>query len=307
MEAVQNEEKSLKVALLGNPNSGKTTLFNTLTGLHQKTGNFPGVTVEKKTGKSRIVNIETGKGILVKYFDLPGTYSLNPKSIDEALACDVIKNTNHPDYPDIAVIVVDPSSIKRGLFLATQVIEEKLPCILVLNQMNNSLEETYDCKRLSERLKIPVIHINASRKEGIGTFRQALLKPIINNTEKQDIAASERYHQIDLMLEGIIKKQEQTKQERITQQLDKIFTHKVWGFLIFISILFFIFQSIFSLAAYPMDAIEGFFIALSQLGRTYLPEGMLTNLFVEGILSGLSGVFIFIPQIALLFGFIAIL
>jgi ferrous iron transport protein B len=305
----------LKIALVGNPNSGKSTLFNELTGLNQNTGNFPGVTVDKKIGSTRIMSV-SGQTFQASVIDLPGTYSLQPKSIDEQVACEVLKNKNNPDYPDIVVVVVDATNLKRHLFLVTQLIELELPVVMALNMIDQakSLNTKSKIDSLSERLGIPVVPVSARKHLGINELKSVLAgKPI--PSEKKFVSphtnpaaeSIERYNSISVLVNDIVQQDERSEKPTLTHRLDKILTHRIWGFVIFLIILFFIFESIFYIAAFPMKWIEELFIHFSDWGRLYLPRGELTELIINGVLAGLSGVVVFVPQIALLFGFIAIL
>jgi len=363
-----SEHSSLKIALVGNPNSGKSTLFNALTGLHQKTGNFPGVTVDKKSGIVKLSPTVTGE-----FVDLPGTYSLYPKSLDESVTFEVLCNPNNVDHPDITVIVADASNLKRNLFLVSQILDLKIPVILALNMIDLVEKEgdVIDCVRLSERLGVKVIAVSARRKEGIEEIKEALLQPLpvpqyefidlrkiagdvidkirsmihlnsdfaafqsISNVQeihyfdnkpekkakfeaiikssKLDInklqthESVERYKVINRIAEECVTHKTAIKTESFTHKLDGLLTHRIYGYAIFLVILFFIFQTIFFLAKFPMEWIESLFVFVSQWTTSILPAGEVTNLVVNGILAGLSGVVVFIPQIALLFAFIAIL
>jgi len=341
-------EKLKTIALIGNPNSGKTSLFNQLTGLNQKVGNFPGVTVDKKSGISSLAN-----GTKINVLDLPGTYSIYAKSSDEQLVTDILTNPDDKNYPDILVIIVDASNLKRNLLLLSQAIDLGIPSVMALNMgdladrmgkglVTGSLETEYD---------IPVVSINARMGEGIERLKAVLAKTIplrsrpfldisetvgseisekinsnalppylklhqliaaqeINEAESQSIQTKDttlRYGKINRIVKNAEELKEQKGLKIYTDKIDSILTHKIWGYLIFIAILFIIFQAIFSWASWPMDLIDNYVTGLSSwLGAT-LPTGVLTNLLKDGIVPGIGGVLIFIPQIAILFAFIALL
>lgn len=362
-----SDKTTLKVALVGNPNSGKSTLFNALTGLNQKTGNFPGVTVDKKSGFSKLNSVVTAE-----FIDLPGTYSLYPKSLDERVAFEVLCNSENPDHPDVTIIVADASNLKRSLFLVSQIIDLKIPVVLALNMMDMVEKEgdVIDAIRLSEKLGVKVVGTSARNKEGVEELKQGLLQPlpvpqydfidihkiapeaidkvrsvlkvksdfsafqivnnlsdinylhnkelqikitdalntlIIDKNKLQSLESVERYKVINRIVEECITRKSAIKTQSFTQKLDGVLTHRIWGYAIFLVVLFFIFQTIFFLAAFPMQWIEGLFISISEITANVLPQGELSNLLVNGIIAGLSGVVVFVPQIALLFAFIAIL
>jgi len=327
----------ISVALVGNPNCGKSTLFNAITGLNQKTGNFPGVTVEKKNGKVRIHDQQLQRKQTFNFIDLPGTYSLFPKSLDEAETLKVLTEPNNPDFPDIVVTVADASNLKRSLLLCLQVKELGLPAVLVLN-MIDLLERSnlsIDIVKLSKALQIPIIEMNARDKKGISQLKKQLFEPIkseINGTEynaflnsinkysqnpqideeKQVNLIQEKemlrlYSLIDDVLSGVLIQAKQTNALNLSLRLDKIFTHPFWGFIIFLGILFFIFQSIFSWSEKPMEWIDLLFSLTSDWINSSLPDGAFNDLLSKGIVPGLGGIMMFIPQIAILFAFIAIL
>lgn len=325
------------IALIGNPNSGKSTLFNSLTGLHQKTGNYSGVTVDKHYGTYQL------NGIEYQITDLPGTYSLYPKSMDEEVACKAL--LNEQEKIDVVVIVVDSSNLKRHLLLATQVIDLKKPCVMVLNMIDEAEKNNIIIykEELEKLLGIKVITTNSRKKEGIKELKEAITEAknsdsIFYNFEKQkqlfpqadsyeqvitsqfnntkqnssDIKAFEladnihRFAKINYIVAKCIKQPKQLSKSH-TQKLDSFFTHKFFGFAFFFFVLFIIFQFIFYVAEYPMTWIEEGFAQLMSFTANALPAGQLNDLVVNGILAGISGIVVFVPQIALLFFFIAIL
>jgi ferrous iron transport protein B len=366
------KSNKITVALVGNPNSGKTTLFNALTGLNQKVANFPGITVDKKVGACQISQLASKNKIDTEFIDLPGTYSLYPKSMDESISFQVLCDPKNEHHPDVNIIIVDASNLKRSLCLATQVIDLKTPCILALNMMDlieNDGVKIY-LKLLEEKLGVAVIPINARKKIGIGNLKQAILNvkerenknsfvdiknlcpnliediqkllnkasdynafqiacnyKTITDFSKQDkgkldniisehkfiakrLQATEtvrRYKAIDQLLEECIEYPENSKNNSLTQKLDNILTHPIYGFAIFLGVLFLIFQAVFSWSEYPMEIIDNSISQLSQFVANSLPEGALNSLIVDGIIAGLGGIVIFVPQIAFLFAFIAIL
>ncbi|OJW13884.1 ferrous iron transport protein B [Mucilaginibacter sp. 44-25] len=357
----------LKVALIGNPNTGKSSLFNVLTGMNQKVGNFPGVTVEKKTGLAKLPEGRTAQVI-----DLPGTYSLYPKSKDEAIVLEVLADTQNSGHPDLLIFIADASNLKRNLLLYTQVADLKIPVIIALNMMDmadrNGIKINVDA--LAKKLGVRIIPISARKGNGISELKQAIAEAnpiplqadtidldslypgliarinqdfIVNNPylalqlvyqypyisylkheeiaklkqlEKEyDINPSKaqaketiaRYEFINDVLYDTVQRDSKPSQENYSNRIDKVLTHKFGGFAIFILILFLIFQAIFTWAKVPMDLISNFFVALTNLLSDHLPPGPLTQLITNGVLPGLSGVLVFIPQIAILFIFISIL
>src|ERR1051325_7829902 len=313
-------ERKLKIALAGNPNSGKSTLFNALTGLHQSTGNFPGVTVDKKTGTFTFYSGGLDKKTEAEVIDLPGIYSLYPVSLDESVAVEVITHRSNPDYPDLIVVVVDASNLKRNLFLVSQIIDQKIPVILALNMIDlvEKAGTVIDTQKLSDRLGIPVISSSARENKGLGVLKKKFAEKIeapvdyflgVAPEKEGDRTREniERYRKITVIMNECIYDRKQIPAEVMSRKLDRVLTHRFWGFVVFIAVLFFIFQSIFFLAAYPMDWIESGFMHLSQWSGAHLPKGEFSDLLVNGVLAGLSGVAVFVPQIAFLFLFIAIL
>jgi ferrous iron transport protein B len=357
------KSRQLKVALVGKPNCGKSTLFNVLTGLHQRTGNFPGVTVDKKTGTAHLRG-KNGSTTDVTYIDLPGTYSLYPKSPDEKVAFDVLTNPANPDHPDAVILVADATNLKRCLFITTQVIDLGIPCVLALNMMDE-LEKTgqrIDTLTLALRLGIPVAEISAREKTGIGKLEDfiagGLTAPSVNVLQsatllgenvsllrthfpgKNEYALLLNGHQVvaknnppelaaALTANGFNTQRLQSEESlqrhawigqlllecsgakaaasRTTQRIDRVLTHPVFGYLIFLLLLLLMFQAVFTLAQYPMDWIEQGFVMLGEWLRNVLPQSGWSDLLVDGVLAGMSGVAVFIPQIAFLFAFIALL
>jgi ferrous iron transport protein B len=336
----ESKSKSISVALIGNPNSGKTTLFNSLTGLNQKTGNYPGVTVDKHIGFTSLR--KNSKEVKFTITDLPGTYSLYPKSIDEEVACKNLLGINS-QAPDVAVVVTDASNLKRHLLLATQVIDLKIPVVVVLNMIDEAESKglKIDFSELKRVLGVSVVKVNSRTKEGLeelkeqicgaqesdnsfyetlklteldaSTFRGAISKQFENNSNySSKLKAYEekdslyRFNVINYIFTKTVKSPESTTRT-FSERLDKTLTHPFWGYVILVSVLFFVFQSIFFIADYPMKWIENLFSFLMEQSASLLPVGKLNDLLVNGILAGLSGIVVFIPQIALLFLFIGLL
>ena len=364
--------KKITVALVGNPNSGKTTLFNALTGLNQKVGNFPGVTVDKKVGACQISQLASKNKVDTEFIDLPGTYSLYPKSMDESISFQVLCDPKNEHHPDVNIIIVDASNLKRSLCLATQVIDLKTPCILALNMIDLIEKDgvNIDLKLLEEKLGVTVVAINARKQIGIGNLKQAILNvksrenkgsfvdiknlcpDLIADIQKRIDSASDynafqiacnyktitdfsaddknrlnqiisqhkfiakrlqatetvrRYKAIDQLLNACVEYPENSKNNSLTNRLDNILTHPIYGFVIFLGILFLIFQAVFSWSEYPMELIDNAISQLSQFVANTLPDGAINSLIVDGIIAGLGGIVIFVPQIAFLFAFIAIL
>ena len=303
-----SKNNSKNIILIGNPNTGKSSLFNKLTGLNQKVGNFPGVTVDKKTGN---FNLNQTK---VTVTDLPGTYSLNPNSEDEKVAKNYVEKSAKDD---IIIVIADATNLKRNLLLYTQIIDLGKQAILVLNMMDllQKNKQEIAISKLSKHLNCPVVPINARIGKGIDKLKDIinsyqtrehsfLERKDINNTVDETML---RFKKINEIVDDCLTKHGEDKSYLLTKKIDNIITHKIYGYLIFLGILFFIFQAIFSWSSYPMDIIETGFIWLSNFVANSLPEGILNDLIVNGIIAGLGGIVIFVPQIAILFAFITIL
>ena len=357
---------TLKVALVGNPNSGKSSLFNYLTGLNQKIGNFPGVTVEKHIGQTRLP--DNSPATIV---DLPGIYSLYPRSLDEQIVSEFLLNHRSPECPDVVVVIVDATNLKRSLLLVTQIIDVGLPTMLALNMMDLVAKAgiSINIRAFSEALGIPVVPVNARTGMGVHQLKHQLLehdrspsKPIFPVFEEakegvqmlrehlgvdSDYEAYQflqqpsklgflkpdelqfidqvkgkfrffpgkfhgaetvqRYGFIQDLLDKVIVQQKEKFEESLSTRVDKILTHRVWGYAIFFGVLFLIFQAIFAWATVPMDFIDGQFANLSNFLGDSLPRGPLTSMLAEGVVPGIGGILIFIPQIAILFAFISLL
>lgn len=295
------------MALVGNPNSGKTSLFNKLTGLNQKVGNFPGVTVDKKTGRFSIGT--DGGRRKVELVDLPGTYSLQPRSQDERVAATALNDPNDPDHPELVLIVVDASHLKTSLYLALQVLELGLPAILVLNMSDQlkRISAEFDMDALQRILDVPVVLTNAREGVGVEQLRAAVAAHdgTVPSTD-WSVDGEERHLTIRRILQQA-KADAPVVAHAWSQRMDDLLTHPVGGIFIFLALLGIMFQSIYSWAIYPMEWIENMFGFGAVFFQEYLPDMFLTRLWVEGIWAGLGGVVVFIPQIAFLFLFVELL
>lgn len=307
-----------KIALVGNPNTGKTSLFNRLTGLNQHVGNFPGVTVDKKVGKLTVENTQ------LELVDLPGTYSIYPHSIDEKVVYDILSNPNHPDYPSAVFVVLDASNLERNLLLFTQLYDLNVPLAVVLNRSDLAYRsgKIFDMKVWENRFPdVPIIETNARTGLGLERLKKTFTEeisanqhtPILSNhslkaandSEAQSEETKLRFDFIAAFLAKFEHKKAST--DKFSEKLDKILVHPFWGYAIFAFILLLVFQLIFTFASYPMDWIDSTFGNLSEWTSEVLPPGVFTDLLSKGIIPGLGGVVIFIPQIALLFFCIGIL
>ena len=363
-----SNQKTINVALIGNPNTGKTSLFNQLTGLNQKVGNYPGVTVDKKEGSSKLSS--NLKAIIT---DLPGTYSINPTSLDESIVLKTLLNSRYDKTPDIIVVVADIENLKRNLLLFSQIKDLAIPTVLAINMADQMKRKgiTVDLELLERELgnEVVLISVRKDKGKGVDEVKKAIVKtydnakafPLCNvnnridpeyfdrlkeinpnysiyelwlmitqnsfpdkisKNEKEELLAFKndsknikkyqhketiyRYQKIN----EILKKTylvDRSKASDVRAKLDKVFTHKIFGYVLFFAVLLIIFQSIFDWATLPMDLIDSAFANLSSYVNEQMPAGVLSSLITEGIIPGIGGIIIFIPQIAILFLFIAIL
>jgi ferrous iron transport protein B len=362
--------KTIHIALVGNPNSGKSSLFNVLTGLNQKVGNFPGVTVDKKVGSCQLAD-----GLNATIIDLPGTYSLYPRREDEWVAYRVLMQQDKDvEEPEMVVLIADASNLKRNLLFASQIIDLKIPVVVGLTMMDIARHKgiQIDVAELERELGVPVIPINPRKNKGIQPLKKAIeqtalelykapVRDFINNealapaaigsvkelfpelsdykaihylinhesfalnggmqekiesieqvnnfnhTKTQAEEILQRYQRIGVILKQSVSEPSPLKKTLLTEKLDNIFLHRRWGYMILLAVLFLLFQSVFWLAEYPMNVIDWSFAAISGWFSSILSPGWLTDLFINGIIAGLGGILIFVPQIMILFGLVTIL
>jgi ferrous iron transport protein B len=305
----------LTIALAGNPNAGKTTLFNALTGLKQKVANYPGVTVERKHGPWRL------NGTSANLIDLPGLYSLDATSLDEQIARDVITGQQQgTPKPDVIVAVVDATNLERNLYLVTQLFEFGVPVVVALTMMDvfEKQQHTIDIEMLSALLKAPVVPINAKTGRGKSLLAEKIhevvnTKPVIPYDVDENAREAGPHGKIFVRYNFISDAVQESvwhsdhKQHLLSEKIDRVLTHKVFGLVILVLILLVVFQTIFSWASLPMDLLEKGFGALGDLVRAEMPPGILADLLADGIIAGVGGVVVFLPQILLLFLFISLL
>lgn len=362
------EKKNLHIALVGNPNSGKSSLFNCLTGLNQQVGNFPGVTVDKKTGSARIGSISA------EIIDLPGSYSLYPKRLDEWVSYRVLLGEDTDIKADVVVAVADASNLKRNLLFCTQIIDLKVPVVIVLTMMDLARQKgiKIDLAALERELGVPVVAVNPRKNKGIAelkkaielTVQQAYKPPVrdfidnkalavapieelksyfpqlsdykaihylinheqfgldqqtqerieniearnqFNHTRTQAEEILQRYSRIRYVMQQAVSEPDPLKKNLFTEKLDTVLLHRRWGYIILLGVLFLLFQSIFWLAQYPMEWIELGFAELSSVLSASLPANRWSDLLINGVVAGLGGIFVFVPQIMILFGLITLL
>ena len=303
------------IALAGNPNAGKTTLFNSLTGLKQKVANYPGVTVERKEG---IWRLSSSTANLV---DLPGLYSLDATSLDEQIARQVITGEQAGlPKPDAIVAVVDATNLERNLYLVTQLFEFGVPVVVALTMIDvfEKQKHQIDIRKLEKLLNVPVIPVNAKSSRGRNELAAKVVevikaKPAVPSElngkltgEPQHAKIFARYNFISNVVQETVKHND-SEDHRFSEKIDRVLTHKFFGLVILIGVLLLLFQAIFSWASLPMDLLDKGFGAFGDTVRNAMPPGVLTDLLVDGIIAGVGGVLVFLPQILLLFLFISLL
>ena len=360
--------RPLHIAFVGNPNSGKSSLFNCFTGLKQKVGNFPGVTVEKKTGTA-----DLGDSIKAEIIDLPGSYSLYPRQLDEWVSYKVLLNQDKIKA-DIVVAVADASNLKRNLLFCTQLIDLKVPVVIALTMMDLAKSKgiKIDVAGLERELGVPIVAVNPRKNKGIPELKKAILltaqhaykAPVRDFIENKNLASDaiddiqkvfpalsdyisihylinhesfnlsntlqdtvenielkhkfnptktqaeeilQRYHRIGQIMKQTVSEPGPLQKSLFTEKLDNLLLHRRWGYIILLAVLFLLFQSVFWLAQFPMDWIELGFSKMSSAVSSALPDNRWSDLLINGVIAGLSGILVFIPQIMILFGLITML
>lgn len=362
-------EKKLHIALVGNPNSGKSSLFNCMTGLNQHVGNFPGVTVDKKTGTCNL-----SPNLQAEIIDLPGTYSLYPRRQDEWVSYKVLLGQDSILKPDVVVVVADASNLKRNLLFCTQIIDLKLPVVIALSMMDMARRKgiKIDIAALEREMGVPVVAVNPRKEKGIPQLKKAIEQTVqqlyqvpardfidnrglapapvtavqdllpglsdytaihylinhenftleaglqdkiesieqqfqFNPTKTQAEEILQRYGRIRAVMQQAVSEPDPLQKSLFTEKLDNLLLHRVWGYIILLGVLFLLFQSVFWLAQYPMDLIDWSFAEISLSLSNSLPDNRWTDLLINGVIAGLSGILVFVPQIMILFGLITLL
>lgn len=360
------------IALVGNPNVGKSTVFNRLTGLHQKIGNYPGITVEKKIGF-----FQMGPN-RYRVVDLPGTYGIHPSSLDEEIVSSVLLDPTHAEHPDLVVVIADPFNLQRAVFLYAQISDLGLSALLVVNMIDEAEQAgvTIERSRLEKILGTQVLFTDARSGKGVDALRAAIAEQVatVNKSSEQSFGASPvafripaeylsavadlqertgqqnayrawlsltrkpvkqtsaseeliaevreihnlqpsrmqvaetlaRHAILDRALAGMVRDPSQKKQY-LTEHADRLLTHSVWGYVLFFLILLLIFQAIYTWSGPFMDAIDSAFSWLAMSAGGWLPPGPLNGLISDGIIAGIGGIVIFVPQIAILFLFVTLM
>jgi ferrous iron transport protein B len=358
----------LHIALVGNPNSGKSSLFNCLTGLNQQVGNFPGVTVDKKTGTTSLGSATA------EVIDLPGTYSLYPKRLDEWVSYKVLLHQDAEVKADVIVVAADASNLKRNLLFCTQIIDLKVPVVVALTMTDLARRKgiKIDIAELERELGVPVVAVNPRKSKGIIELKKAInltaqhgyktpVRDFINNkllaegavedmnnafphlsdykaihylinhesfaleerdqqlierievsnkfnpTKTQAEEILQRYSRIRHIMQQAVSEPDPLQKSLFTERLDNVLLHRVWGYVILLVVLFLLFQSVFWIAQYPMDWIDLGFAQLTQALSNSLPDNRWTDLLLNGVIAGLNGILVFVPQIMILFGLITLL
>ena len=365
----EKDNGQVQIALVGNPNGGKTSLFNALTGLRQQVGNFPGVTVDKKTGETSL-----GSNIHATMIDLPGTYSLYPRREDEWVAYRVLMRQDAAVHPSIILLVVDASNLKRNLLFCSQLIDLKFPVVVALTMMDIAAKKgiQINIPGLERELGVPVVSVNPRKDKGIDELKRVLARvvlqkqaaavkdfipikslapssiealqkvvpetsdyaslhylinhesfPLADNLQDQIENAEKstqfnptktqaeeillRYKHINSIIQKNVVMPDPLQKKLFTEKLDNLLLHRVWGYVIMLGVLFVLFQSVFWVAQYPMDGIDWLFSTFTGWLGAHLPQAWWSDLLVNGLLAGLGGIVVFIPQIMILFGLITLL
>jgi ferrous iron transport protein B len=295
--------RELLVALIGNPNCGKTTLFNQISGGHEREGNYCGVTVDSKEGQF------TFGGTRIRLVDLPGTYSLASFSPEEKY----VEQYLHDHRPDVIINVLDATNLQRNLFLTTQLFPLGIPMVAALNMFDelHRGQQTLDVEALSRRLGMPCVPTDSRSGSGLKRLFEAVCAaptqryayPVVTCAEHNDAAS--HFNFVDRTLEGIYRPQ--TEKERATVRIDRWATHRLWGYPIFLIVLFLMFQVTYTLGDYPMQWIGAGVQWLADVLSTLLPDGMVKDLVVDGIIGGVGGVIVFLPNILILYACISLL
>ncbi len=332
---VVNQSRELTIVVAGNPNAGKTSLFNSLTGLRQKVANYPGVTVESKLGQWTL-SPDLPPARLI---DLPGLYSLDTTSLDEEIARDILLGRTSIETPDVIVVVVDATNLVRNLYLATQLIETGQPIVVALTMFDLAERSKLkiDVDKLSAELGVPVVPVVAKQRRGLEELARGVLSLVsarsyfplpLGDGRGEGLPASspsplgpvpkgdgnhdrqsrliKRYALIERIVSDAVETTDEGK-PGISERIDRVVTHRIFGPVILLLVMLLVFQAIFSWASLPMSLIANVFSALADSVRTHLPAGIFTDLLSDGIIAGVGGVLAFLPQILLLFLFISLL